>query len=136
MDGTVVDVVPSTKKLHKAYMHTMEGNPGILTPVVREAYFILVTQASKNIDITTPYFVPDADIIVAIKTAVARGVRVRLLVPQRADQKIVSLASPTFYSKLLEAGVQIYLYNKGLLHAKVMIIDGEIPDVGVACCWD
>ncbi|MDN4076069.1 phospholipase D-like domain-containing protein [Fictibacillus sp. CENA-BCM004] len=118
--------------MQKAYIQTFEGNPGVSTPVIREAYFILLTQAIKSIDITTPYFVPDTDIIVALKTAVARGVQVRLLVPRHVDQKIVGLASPTFYGELLEAGVRIYMYDKGLLHAKVMIIDGEIAEVGAA----
>ncbi|WP_309144607.1 phospholipase D-like domain-containing protein [Fictibacillus sp. WQ 8-8] len=127
-----IDNFSRMEPLQKAYIQTLEGNPGIPTPVVREAYFILVTQATKTIDITTPYFVPDEDIILAIKTAVARGVRVRLLVPRHVDQKIVGLASPTFYGELLESGVQIYLYDKGLLHAKVMIVDEEIAEVGAA----
>jgi cardiolipin synthase len=130
MDGTGVH--PSTKALQKAYVQTLEGNPGIPTQVIREAFFICLTQATRTIDITTPYFVPDADIIMAIKTAVARGVRVRLLVPRRVSPKIVGPASLTYYGELLEAGVHIYLYEKGMLHAKVMIIDQEIAEVGAA----
>jgi phosphatidylserine/phosphatidylglycerophosphate/cardiolipin synthase-like enzyme len=91
-----------------------------------------LTQATKTIDITTPYFVPDEDIIMALKTAVARGVRVRLLVPRQVNQKLVELASFTFYGELLEAGVQIYLYNKGMLHAKSLVIDEEVAEVGAA----
>ncbi|MFC7440524.1 phospholipase D-like domain-containing protein [Laceyella putida] len=132
MDGSDIDTVPSTKALQKAYVQTLEGNPGIPTQVIREAYFICLTQAAKTIDITTPYFVPDADIIMAIKTAVARGVRVRLLVPRHVVPKIVGLASRTYYGELLEAGVHIYQYDKGVLHAKLMIIDGEIAEVGAA----
>jgi cardiolipin synthase len=134
MDGTSVDTFPNTEALQKAYMQTLEGNPGIPTQVIREAYFICLTQATQTIDITTPYFVPDADIIMAIKTAVARGVRVRLLVPRQMDLStvIAGAASRTYYGELLEAGVHIYLYNKGMLHAKLMIIDGEIAEVGAA----
>jgi phosphatidylserine/phosphatidylglycerophosphate/cardiolipin synthase-like enzyme len=132
MNGTGVDTVPSTEALQKAYVQTLEGNPGIPTQVIREAFFICLTQATQTIDITTPYFVPDADIIMSIKTAVARGVRVRLLVPRHVDPKIVGPASRTYYGELLEAGVHIYLYNKGILHAKLMIIDKEIAEVGAA----
>lgn len=127
-----IDNDPSTKALQKAYVQTLEGNPGIPTQVIRQAYFICLTQATRTIDITTPYFVPDADIIMAIKTAVARGVRVRLLVPHQVVPKIVGPASRTYYGELLEAGVEIYQYNKGMLHAKVMIIDEEIAEVGAA----
>ncbi|MFB5934615.1 phospholipase D-like domain-containing protein [Peribacillus frigoritolerans] len=118
--------------LPKAYIHTLEGNPGVPTPVIRQAYFICISQATKTIDITTPYFVPDTDIIMALKTAVARGVRVRLLVPRHIDQKIVGFASRTYYGELIEAGVQIYQYDKGMLHAKLMILDEEIAEVGAA----
>ncbi|MCK9909942.1 cardiolipin synthase, partial [Microbacteriaceae bacterium K1510] len=61
MESTSIDTVQNTEALHKAYVQTLEGNPGIPTQVIREAYFICLTQATKTIDITTPYFVPDAD---------------------------------------------------------------------------
>jgi phosphatidylserine/phosphatidylglycerophosphate/cardiolipin synthase-like enzyme len=132
MKATSVDNVPNKELSRKAYMQTFEGNPGIPTPILRDVYFICLTQVIQTLDITTPYFVPEADIIMALKTAVARGVRVRLLVPRRSDQKIVDLASRTYFGELMEAGVHIYLYNKGMLHAKVMVIDGEISNVGTS----
>jgi cardiolipin synthase len=132
LGGSVADAATNTEALQKAYMQTFEGNPGIPTQVIREVYFICLTQSTKTLDITTPYFVPDADIIMAIKTAVARGVRVRLLVPRHSDQIFVDLASRTYFGELLEAGVHIYQYNKGMLHAKIMVIDGEIAEVGAA----
>ncbi|GGG14737.1 phospholipase D-like domain-containing protein [Paenibacillus abyssi] len=131
-DYNDVNSAPNTKTLHKAYIQTFEGNPGIPTQVIRETYFICLTQANRTIDITTPYFVPDADIIMAIKTAVARGVIVRLLVPRHVIPKIVGPASRTYYGELLEAGVHIYMYDKGMLHAKIMVIDSEISEVGSA----
>nr|WP_141433876.1 phospholipase D-like domain-containing protein [Bacillus sp. 03113] len=131
LDGKELDISPQTGT-QKAYIHTFEGNPGIPTPVIRQAYFICITQATKTIDITTPYFVPETDIIMALKTAVARSVRVRLLVPRHIDQKIVGFASRTYYGELIEAGVQIYQYDKGMLHAKLMIIDEEIAEIGSA----
>ncbi|WP_085505139.1 phospholipase D-like domain-containing protein [Thalassobacillus devorans] len=127
-----IDTESPTKTQQEVYVHTLEGNPGIPTPVIREAYFICITQAVKTIDITTPYFIPDEDIIMAIKTAALRGVRVRLLVPQRVDQIVVGTASRTYYGELLEAGVNIFLYEKGMLHAKQMVIDGEIVEIGAA----
>ncbi|MBP1155121.1 MULTISPECIES: phospholipase D-like domain-containing protein [unclassified Paenibacillus] len=132
LGGNDANTATNTEALRNSYIQTFEGNPGIPTQVIREVYFICLTQALKTLDITTPYFVPDADIIMAIKTAVARGVRVRLLVPHHSDQKFVDLASRTYFGELVEAGVHIYQYNKGKLHAKVMIIDGEIAEVGAA----
>jgi phosphatidylserine/phosphatidylglycerophosphate/cardiolipin synthase-like enzyme len=132
INGTEVDDTGLTRIMHQAYIQTLEGNPGIPTPIIRQAYFIGLTQATRTIDITTPYFVPDQDIIMGLKTAVERGVRVRLLVPRQVDQKIVERASFTYYGELLETGIQIYLYNKGMLHAKSLIIDEEIAEVGAA----
>ncbi|MFB4165505.1 phospholipase D-like domain-containing protein [Alteribacillus sp. JSM 102045] len=134
-DTNDIHTTQSTDSLNKAYIQTLEGNPGIPTPVIREAYFICLSQASRSIDITTPYFIPDEDILMALKTAVARGVRVRLLVPLNVDKKIVEAASRTYFGELLEAGVKIYQYNKGMLHAKQMTIDGEIAEIGAAN-WD
>ncbi|HBO5951571.1 phospholipase D-like domain-containing protein [Bacillus amyloliquefaciens] len=134
LDDKEMDISGKTRTLHKAYIHTLEGNPGIPTPVIRQAYFICITQATKTIDLTTPYFVPETDIIMALKTAVTRGVRVRLLVPRHNNQKIVGLASRTYYGELIEAGVQIYQYDKGMIHAKVLTIDEEIAAVGSANC--
>lgn len=127
-----IDSSLGTEALCEAQVQTLEGNPAIPTQVIRVAFFLCITQASRTIDITTPYFVPDVDIIMAMKTAVACGVRVRLLVPHRVDPGIVGAASRTYYGELLEAGVHIYLYDKGTLHAKVMTIDGEVSSVGAA----
>jgi cardiolipin synthase len=130
--GADVDPTPGTEVLHHAYIQTLESNPGLPTQVIRQAYFICLTQAARTIDITTPYFVPEADIIMALKTAVARGVRVRLLVPRHVTPKIVGPASRTYYGELLEAGVQIYMYERGMVHAKVVIIDEDMAGVGSA----
>ena len=134
IDGTNIDTDPNIDTLQEAYLQTVEGNPGIPTQIIRETYFICLTQATQSIDIYTPYFVPDGDIIMALKTAVLRGVRVRLLVASQKDLStlIAGLASRTYYGELLEAGVDIYQYNKGMLHAKVMVIDKEIALVGTA----
>jgi cardiolipin synthase A/B len=130
LNETNVDTLSGTKSVQNAYIQTFEGNPGVPTPIIREVYFTCLSHAIQSIDITNPYFVPDADIVMAIKAAVARSVRVRLLVPRHVVPIIVGAASRTYFGELLEAGVHIYLYNKGVLHAKLMIIDGEIAEVG------
>ncbi|WP_130860841.1 phospholipase D-like domain-containing protein [Gracilibacillus phocaeensis] len=129
------DTHRNKESLHKAYVQTLEGNPGLPTPIVRTTYFICLSQANQTVDITTPFFIPDEDILMAIKTAVARGVRVRLLVPRHVANKIVGAAKRTYYGELVEAGVQIHEYDKGMLHAKQMIIDDEIAVTGAAN-WD
>lgn len=60
------------------------------------------------------------------------GVSVKLLVPGISDSKIVNLAASSYYGILLDAGVEIFLYQKGFVHAKTMVIDGEVSIVGTA----
>ena len=80
--------------------------------------------------ITTPYFVPDEPLLQAIQIAVWRGVTIDLIVPQRCDQMIVGAAARAYYEDVLEAGANLYLYTKGLLHSKTMTVDDSIALIG------
>ena len=65
-----------------------------------------------------------------MQTAVLRGVRVQVIVPERSDQKLVGAASRGYYDLLLSAGVELYLYQTGLLHAKTILIDDSVCLIG------
>jgi cardiolipin synthase len=87
--------------------------------------------AQESIDIHTPYFLPDATLRRALVETVARGVRIRVLVPgPRTDQRLVRLASRRLFGQLLEKGVRIFEYQPGMTHAKVMMIDDRWAIVG------
>lgn len=90
----------------------------------------LVHAAQRRIVITTPYFIPDASLLQAIQSAALRGVEVHLVVSKVVDQVLVGLAQRSFYDELLEAGVKIYLYKQGLLHAKHVSIDDDVATIG------
>ncbi len=90
----------------------------------------LVQGARMRVVITTPYFVPDEPLLQALKTAVLRGVEVRLLVSRFTDHILVKLAQQSYYSELLKAGVQVHLYEGGFLHAKHVTFDDEISLLG------
>jgi cardiolipin synthase len=89
-----------------------------------------VHRAERRVIVTTPYLVPDEDVLSAMRTAVARGVQVDLIVSHVADQKMVSLAQRSYFESLLSAGVSIYRFRKYLLHAKNVSIDGALAIVG------
>jgi cardiolipin synthase A/B len=116
----------------QGFVQAIESGPDRRMQSIRNLFFTGLTQANASVDITTPYFVPDTDVLTAIKTAVLKGVVVRLLVPEQPDHKAVGLASRTFYKELLDVGVQIYLYTGGILHAKVMTIDDDVSILGAA----
>lgn len=79
---------------------------------------------------TTPYFVPSDDLLHAICTAAYRGVEVSLIVPRKNDSLLVGWASRAFFTELLDAGVNIYLFEEDLLHTKSVLIDGELSLIG------
>lgn len=95
---------------------------------ILELIFSLIVSAKKRVYIETPYFIPDSGVLLALKTAVLRGVDVRVIVPGPPDKNIVHSATLSYAQELLEAGVRFYGYKKGFIHAKVIISDD------LACC--
>src|SRR3989454_3285143 len=95
-------------------------------------YLFAISSAYRTIHLTNPYFVPDETIRDALLSARARGVRVVLLLPGAIDHELVVAASSAGFGRLLDAGVEIFEYQAGLLHAKTMTIDGAWAMVGSA----
>jgi cardiolipin synthase len=87
-------------------------------------------QACERAIIATPYFVPDEDVVAAMRTAVVRGVEVDVIVSAVVDQRLVNLAQRSYYDELLSAGVRIHRYRDYLLHAKNVSIDGRLAILG------
>ena len=106
------------------------SGPGYGEAINRNAIITLIYSAQKNIRIVTPYFIPDEPFQTALLIAANRGVKVQLIFPKHSNYLIVNLAQQSYFSQLLKAGVEIYLYRPGLLHAKYMIFDNEISIVG------
>jgi cardiolipin synthase len=88
--------------------------------------------ARKRIWIASPYFVPDEQIVSALELARLRGVEVRILLPQTADQLWVNLAGYGYYEMAELAGIEIYRYLPGFLHQKVLLVDDNIVSIGTA----
>lgn len=99
---------------------------------IMQAYFAAVSSATRSVHITSPYFIPDDSILMAIKTAALSGIDVKLILPARPDHKIVYWATMSYLEELLEAGVKVYLYEKGFIHAKILIVDGVVASLGTA----
>ncbi len=90
----------------------------------------LIGQTKHSLTISTPYFVPDYSLVSALCAASYRGVAVTMIFPKHNDSLIVGATSRSYYWELLEAGIKIYEYKPGLLHAKTLTIDGEIGLIG------
>jgi len=92
----------------------------------------VIGMAQKRLWIASPYFVPDEGIIQALQLAAIRGVEVRILVPLRADELLVWLASLSLLTELVHPNVHIHRYTGGFLHQKVLVVDDDFAAVGSA----
>ncbi|WGH77112.1 cardiolipin synthase [Tenacibaculum tangerinum] len=91
-----------------------------------------ITLSKKEICLTTPYFIPEKSFTDALKIAKMSGVDVKILVPGISDSVLVNITSNSYYEDLLKAGIKIYKYQKGFVHAKTMVCDDLIAMVGTA----
>ncbi|MFB9052625.1 cardiolipin synthase [Formosa undariae] len=108
------------------------SGPDSPSPTILYSLLQAISLAQEEILITTPYFVPNESIMDALCIAAMSGVKVKLLVPRVSDSRIVNAAASSYYTELLESGVQIYRYTKGFIHSKTTTIDNEIAIVGSA----
>ncbi|MDG4656647.1 cardiolipin synthase [Ectobacillus antri] len=108
------------------------GGPDSKWETIKHLYFAMITSAKESIWLATPYFIPDDDILSALKIAALAGLDVRLLMPAKPDKRTVFYASRSYFPELLEAGVRIYEYEKGFLHSKIVIVDKSIASIGTA----
>jgi cardiolipin synthase len=99
---------------------------------IREIYFLAVIGARRRLWISSPYLVPDNGLFDALRAARYRGVDVRILTLLRPDHYISYYAGLYYAADLLAYGVKIYLYRKGMMHAKMMMVDGNWGMVGSA----
>ncbi|HEY8074540.1 MAG TPA: phospholipase D-like domain-containing protein [Labilithrix sp.] len=97
---------------------------------LRREYLRRINGARSSIAIANSYFVPDRSVRNALFRAVLRGVRVRVLVPQKSDVAIVQFALEALYEGLLRRGVEVFAYSGPMMHAKTAIIDDRFATIG------
>lgn len=108
------------------------SGPDSSLPTILFSILTAIHRAKKEILIATPYFVPGESLLNALLISALSGIKVKLLVPGKSDSVFVNLAACSYFMELLNAGVEIYQYQKGFLHAKTMTIDDSIAIVGSA----
>jgi cardiolipin synthase len=92
----------------------------------------LIHAARRELVVTTPYFVPDEQVLYALTSAARRGVDTTLALPKHNDSRVVAATCRSYYQDLIGAGVKLFEYHCGLLHAKTMLVDGEVGLIGSA----
>lgn len=99
---------------------------------IGQAYFSAIATANEYVYLSTPYLMPTADIMTALKTSALGGVDVRIIVPGLSDAITAKWGTNSYIEELLEAGVKVYFYKGGFIHSKVIAVDGVFSSVGTA----
>lgn len=100
------------------------------TEVGKTVYSSIFNSATKYVHIMTPYFIIDREFLDCMRYAACRGVEVAMILPHIPDKKVVYYIARTFYPELLEAGIKVYEYTPGFVHAKVFVSDDICATVG------
>ncbi|QWW19130.1 phosphatidylserine/phosphatidylglycerophosphate/cardiolipin synthase family protein [Schaalia sp. 19OD2882] len=103
----------------------------ILYPV-RGLYVDAIERATHHVLITQAYFIPDREILGALKAAAGRGVRVKVLIPEFSNHILADWVARPYYGELLREGIEIWLYQHAMVHSKTMTVDGVWSTVGTA----
>lgn len=112
------------------YIQPFSDSPLDNEPVGKLAYLELISNARKSVFITTPYLIIDEEMIDALAFAAKKGVDVRIITPHIPDKWYVYMIAWNNYPKLISAGVKVYEYTPGFIHAKTCVADGQTAMVG------
>lgn len=126
------EYLPYVQADSNVVVQTVTSGPDSDWASIQQSYFTLINMAKRYVFISTPYFMPGETTLNSLKTAAMSGVDVRILLPHKSDSKLTYWCTCSYIEELLEAGVKIYWYKKGINHCKVIITDGIVASVGSA----
>ncbi|WP_321305989.1 cardiolipin synthase [Marinifilum fragile] len=124
--------LPNKKAKEKCLLQITASGADSDWASIMQAYFSAITSAKRNVYISSPYFMPNSSILMALKTSAMSGVDVRVLIPNKSDSFMTYWGTLSYIEELLEAGVRIYFYKAGFNHSKIMTVDGILSTVGTA----
>jgi len=121
---------PDLKDQGSCLVQVATSGPDTDWESIMQAFFSIIGRAKKYVYIQTPYFLPNESLLTVLQTVALSGVDVRLMVPDQVDTRLTALAMQSHFSEVMEAGVKVYRYKKGFLHAKTLVCDDSISTVG------
>ncbi len=114
----------------ECFVDIVSSGPDSPWPMAMQTIIMAINVARRRIRISNPYFIPNEQLLTALQMAAQAGKDVELLIPKRGDSFFVQHAAQSFIKPMLDAGVKVYFYEKGFIHAKTMIIDDNLAIVG------
>lgn len=133
--GTVVNApcyFPEMQSEGDVSMQVMTSNPVGEWRSIPGALVTALMNAKEYVYLQTPYLMPSESVLTAMQNAALAGVDVRLMIPAKSDSALADYASYSYLGALMRAGVKVYLYEKGFLHAKTLVSDGALSVIGSA----
>jgi len=126
------DLYPTCANEEDGYVIPFGDGPSPMyqNRVAKSAIKNLIDSSTKYCWITTPYLIPDNDICLSLENAALRGVDVVIVTPDIPDKRIVFAITKSYYPRLMKAGVKIYQYTPGFIHAKSYLADGKNAIIG------
>ncbi|MEP0133703.1 MAG: cardiolipin synthase [Eudoraea sp.] len=110
----------------------VSSGPDADYPNILQQYLYILYQAKEYVYIANPYLIPDSRLSMAIKTVALSGIDVRIIVPRNSESSMIHWTVQSFFSRFLNAGVKIYLFQEGFIHSKVIISDDSVCSIGTA----
>lgn len=124
---------PTEKQCHgDAVLQIVSSGPDSEWEQIKNGYIKMILSAKESVYIQSPYFIPDKSLLDAIQIAATTGIEVSLMIPNKPDHPFVYWATYSHVGELLKAGANVYIYEKGFIHAKTIVVDRKICSVGTA----
>jgi cardiolipin synthase len=123
-------VGPMSPQTGSAVVQVLPTGPDARVEAIEQVVLMALYAATREVVLTTPYFVPSESLLIALLSAAGRGVQVTLIVPAKVDSRLVHFASRAYQTDLLKAGVRVAMYEGGLLHTKSITVDGRFSLFG------
>lgn len=99
---------------------------------IQDLFTAAIAEAEESIKISTPYFIPPQGVFDSLRIAAARGVRVEVMTPERGDSRLTTMVTESYLRRIEECGAEVYRYDNGFLHSKMLVIDDKVASVGTA----
>lgn len=113
-------------------MQIVSSGPDDEVHAIKKGFIKMISMAKESIYIQTPYFIPDEALMETIKVATLSGIDVKVMIPNKPDHPFIYRATLSYAEELVSSGAEVYIYDKGFLHSKTIVIDGEIVSIGTA----
>lgn len=123
---------PAIQSQGEKDVQIISSGPDTENESIKKGFIKMISLAKESVYIQTPYFIPDEALQETIQLAILSGVEFKIMIPNKPDHPFIYRATLSYVEELMNMGAEVYIYDKGFLHAKTIVIDDEILSIGTA----